>query len=68
VDSNKALAATHSSIEAKRALLGETQRKILLALQLVTVGFLGMAIGFRRNSDTWQAFQRHKCKKKSIHS
>jgi hypothetical protein len=65
---NEAVAATHSSIEPKRALLGETQRKILLALPLVTIGFLDMAIGFMRNSDTWQAFHRHKCKKTSIPS
>jgi len=62
------VAATRSSIELKRAFRGETQREILLALPLVTIGFPDMGIGFRRNSDTWQAFQRHKCKKTSISS
>jgi hypothetical protein len=54
-----------SGTEPKRAVRAETQRKILFALSKVKIMFLHMGLGFSRKTDSWQVFQRKKCKKKS---
>jgi hypothetical protein len=59
-------AAKRSRIEVRIGIPAETQREILIALFVLTVKFLHMAFGFRRNPDTWQVFQGKKCKKRAI--
>jgi hypothetical protein len=45
-------AAKRSRIEVRIGVAADTQREILLALLTLTIKFLHMAFGFRRNPDT----------------
>ena len=59
-----AAAATRSCTEAKRAVAGESQREILLALPLMTIRFLHMGFAFRRNSRHLASHSRQRMQKK----
>jgi hypothetical protein len=60
------VAVTWSSTDENRVIHGETQSEIPLALSIMTIKFLHMGPGFRRNPDISQVIRRKKCKKKSI--
>jgi hypothetical protein len=65
---HEGLAARRYWTEAKRAVPGENQREILLALSLSAIRFLHMESGFKRKPDTEQVIQSKKYKNESIRS